>query len=391
MLGWLWLFALGTQAMGYDVVAVESTAPHPSLVRTEYTVQAGDGPLNQFSITHVRQRGHGHRKPLILLSPFLLPGAFYEVSETSDYKDSLAGLLARGQYDVWLVDQRRTGLAPGQCESGAFDCSVMGEWDFDAYVSDALFATGLARWHSPGKKPIIGGFSAGSNAALATINRAPHWFSGAFFYEGTFYTEDPTLQAHNEPACDLLEDELASGATYDPSAAVFGAAISLAESDPDGFSPFGFPPGTSNQQALLYVFGTPPPAGALSPTPNFVRMLVDWDAEQFLYSNQARLGLVGPLFDNYGSLAALRDLACGLSGDDDSHYDRLDRFRGDVLMFVGGTGFDTAMFDTANLLSGARTLTIEHRVDLGEADFYFHQDWQRVFYRPLRRWLKQTR
>ena len=48
-------------------------------------------------------------------------------------------------------------------------------------------------------------------------------------------------------------------------------------------------------------------------------------------------------------LGALRDLACGLAGHDQRHVENLGRFRGDVLIFVEGTGFGPAMFDTAAL------------------------------------------
>jgi hypothetical protein len=96
------------------------------------------------------------------------------------------------------------------------------------------------------------------------------------------------------------------------------------------------------------------------------------------------------LFDNYASLAALRDLACGLSDRDSSHDDNLAAFRGDVLVFVEGTGFGPAMFDTAARFSSAASVTVDSHPELGEADPYFHRDWEQVFYRPLRRWLART-
>lgn len=392
MLNWLWWFGLGLHG-GYNVVSVEVTHPGEHLDRTEYVIQAGSSELNRFSITHVtsRHRGKRHGKegaPLILLSPFLLPGQFYEVSETSQYADSAAGRLANANHDVWLVDQRRSGLEPGDCESGAHDCSVMLDWDFDTFARDALLATAFARVSNPRRKPVIGGFSAGANAALATVNLAPHAFSGLFLYEGTFYTEDPSLIAHNEPLCTSLQSRIGTGEAFDPGAAVLGAVTQLAAADPQGPSPIpGFPPGSTNQQSLLYVFSTPAPAGALSPAPNFVRMIADFQTEQFVYSNQERLSLVGPMFDNYGALPALRDLACGLAGVDDTHDDHLSRFRGDVLVYVEGTGFGQAMFETAAQFTRARSVTIEHNPELGEADAYFHHDWVNVFYEPLEGWL----
>lgn len=374
----------------YHIASVSVETPHPALERVSYQVQVGSDPLNRFSITRVHKKCGRSDGALILLSPFLLPGAFYEMSEAGGYAKSAAGRLAQSDLDVWLVDQRRTGLAPGACESGSADCSVLGTWDFDAASLDALFALSLVKGTHPRKKPVIGGFSAGSNAALATLNRAPREFSGLFLYEGTFFTEDPDLIAHNDPVCTNLDAALASGTVYDASAAAFGLVVRSAAADPTGLSPLSiFPPGTSNQQALLYVFGTPPPQGALSPTPGFVRSIVDFPSEQFVYANQDRLELTGNLFDNYGSLAALRDLACGLAGRDDRHFDRVGTFRGDVLIFAEGTGFGPALFDTAGLFTSAASVTIDHDPELGESDRYFHRRWERAFLKPLRDWLRR--
>jgi hypothetical protein len=184
---------------------------------------------------------------------------------------------------------------------------------------------------------------------------------------------------------------LDAGIVYDPSAQLYGSILGLAATDPTGTSPLPvFPPGTTNQQAMLYVFSAPPPAGALSPTPNFVRCIGDFSTQQFVYTNPARLFLTGPKFDNYGSLAAMRDLACGLAGMDDQYFDNVDAFRGDVLLYVEGTGFGQAMFDTASLFERAKSITVEHHPEWGEADPYFHKAWQTAFYAPLKNWLDQV-
>lgn len=374
----------------YDILSAGVSHPHPSLERVEYRVESDGQTLNRFSITHVARRHGATAGPVLLLSPFALPGQFYEISETGQYAKSAAGELARAGFDVWLVDQRRTGLAPGSCESGA-DCSAMADWNFDAYSQDALFALSLLKAFNPHQKPVVGGFSAGSNAALATLNRAPGEFAGVFLYEGTFFTEDPTIRAHNDDICTTLEAATAAGALFDPSFAVLGQVLTLAQAAPAAPSPFPFfPPETTNRQSMLFVFGAPPPAGALAPTPSFVRNIVDFSTQTFVYTNEQRLQLVGPLFDSYGSLAALRDLSCGLAGRDDTHYRNVNRFRGDVLVFVEGTGFGEAMFDTVTLFDKADDITIDHNPDLGEADPYFGFRWHHTFLKPLERWLRRT-
>jgi len=385
------LAACSLHAFGaYDVLSANITHPHPSIERVVYEVEVDHQALNRFAITHVSATHGGRAGPVMLLSPFLLPGAFYEISETGVYAKSAAGELAKAGYDVWLVDQRRTRLPMGACESGT-DCSAMAHWDFDSYSQDALFALSLLKAFNPHKKPVVGGFSAGANAALATVNRAPHEFAGVFLYEGTFFTEDPAIAAHNDAICTALETAIAGGAVFDPSSAILGQVLQLAQAAPSAPSPIPvFPPGTSNEQAMFYVFGTPPPVGALSPTAGFIRNKVDFTTQSFVYTNEQRLELVGPLFDNYGSLAALRDLSCGLAGRDDSHYENVGAFRGDLLVYVEGTGFGPAMFDTVGLFEHAAHINIEHHPEFGEADPYFGFQWKHTFLKPLQDWLKRT-
>jgi len=385
------LAACALNAFGaYDVLSANITHPHPSLDRVVYQVEVDHKKLNRFAITHVSDKHGGRAGPVLLLSPFLLPGQFYEISETGEYAKSAAGELAKAGFDVWLVDQRRTRLPVGACESGT-DCSAMAHWDFDAYSQDALFALSLLKSFNPRQKPVVGGFSAGSNAALATVNRAPREFAGVFLYEGTFFTEDPVIVAHNDAICSSSQAAIAAGGLFDPSVAALGQVLQLARAAPSAPSPLPFfPPGTTNRQSMFYVFGTPPPAGAFSPTPGFIRNLVDFPAQRFVYTNEQRLQLVGPLFDNYGSLAAMRDLACGLAGRDDSHYRNVGAFRGDVLVYVEGTGFGQAMFDTVSLFDHAAHVNIEHNAELGEADPYFGVRWKHTFLKPLQDWLKRT-
>jgi len=383
--------ALAAVLSAYQLLSTTVTSPQPGLERTVYEVQAGSDSLNRFNVTHVRKKHGKSEGSLILLSPFLLPGAFYEISENGKYEHSAAGRLARSNVDVWLVDQRQTHLPSGSCESGAADCSAMASWDFVTYSTDALFAVSLLWQQRPRERPVLGGFSAGANATLATINRWPRLFKGAFVYEGTFFTEDATIRAHNDAICTQITASLAAGSVYDASAAVPGLVLRLAAADRNAVSPLPFfPPGTTNQLAELFVFGSPPPPGAFSPTPSFVRCATDFASQSYVYTDQARLELVGPLFDNYASLPALKDLACGLAGRDTRHFDRLHEFRGDVLIFAEGTGFGPALFDTAGRFDSAASVTIDSNPELGEADPYFHRHWERVFYAPLRRWLARV-
>jgi len=327
---------------------------------------------------------------VLLLSPFLLPGQFYEISETGQYAKSAAGELSQAGFDVWLVDERRTHLAPMSCESGT-DCSAMAGWNFAAYSEDALFALSLLKSFNPREKPVVGGFSAGSNAALATVNRAPQEFRGLVPVRGHLLHRRPGDRgSQRQPVQHAGKRHRRRGVVRYEHASL-GRGTAAGSGQPCGLSPLPFfPPGTTNEQSMLFVFGSPPPAGALSPTPNFVRSIVDFGAQRFVFSNEERLKLTGPLFDNYASLAALRDLACGLAGRDDSYYRNLGQFQGDLLVFVEGTGFGQAMFDTVSLFDHARNVNIDSHPELGESDPYFGFRWQQTFLKPLQQWLKRT-
>ena len=102
----------------YQVLSTSVSHPHPSLDRVVYHVEAGGQSLDRFDIVHVGNRHEGHTRSLLLLSPFALPGSFYEISETGEYKNSAAGELAQAGYDVWLVDELLTNQTARSCESG---------------------------------------------------------------------------------------------------------------------------------------------------------------------------------------------------------------------------------------------------------------------------------
>src|SRR5258708_739031 len=108
------LAACALNAFGaYDVLSATVSHPRLSLERVVYEVEVDREPLNRFAITHVSDRAGGRKGAVLLLSPFLLPGEFYEISETGQYAKSAAGELAQAGFDVWLVDQRRTHLPAG--------------------------------------------------------------------------------------------------------------------------------------------------------------------------------------------------------------------------------------------------------------------------------------
>jgi pimeloyl-ACP methyl ester carboxylesterase len=384
---------VGAQAFDdYSIEAVQITQPSPQLRRTRFTIEVGPGEIDKFDAVRVHQPSVAGLRdpPLILLSPFGLQSEFWEITQ-SGYNDSFAARVALAGYDVWLVDNRSVQIAPGSCESGAVDCSPMASWGIDAGVADALFVEKLVHFFHPFQKAAIGGFSGGSSAAIAAVDSHPHTFAGLFMWEGTLYTADPAIRARNAAFCASDEAALAAGNFVDPSVQGFKLLFNLASSAPSAPSPVpGFPPGTTNLQALIFAFSAPNPASPLNFTDGFIRLIGDPFAGTLTYSDINRLMMFGPLIGTYAPILFIRDSHCAMAGIDTQYTDNLAAFRGDVLVYAAGFGFGQMMLDTAGLLTHA-DVTIDNHPEFGESDFYFHRDWMKVAVKPLVHWLHHVR
>ena len=85
-------------------------------------------------------------------------------------------------------------------------------------------------------------------------------------------------------------------------------------------------------------------------------------------------------------IAFIRDSHCSMAGIETRWTDHLDRFRGPVLMFTEGLGFNVFMHDTAALMTRA-DVTIDFHPEFGESDRYFSTDRDNVALEPLLEWL----
>jgi pimeloyl-ACP methyl ester carboxylesterase len=390
---WLWVCsAAHASGSGYRVTGVGVDAPSATLVRTVVSIQVGDDPLDRFEVIRVRQRGLPHLAdpPVILLAPFAFPAEFWELSN-GNYADGFASRVALAGYDVWLVPSRLAAAAPGECESGAVDCTAMLGWDQDTAIDDAMFVRRLARLAHPSKKPVIGGFSGGSSTAMAAVDRHPRAFAGLFMWEGTLYSADPAIRARNAAFCAHDEAALAAGSVFDPAVQGFKLLFELASAAPDDPSPIpAFPPGTTNLQALLFAFTLPSPENPLNFTEGFIRLVGDPFTATLTYSELERVLIWGPLVGNYAPIAFIRDTHCSIGGLETRFTDDLSEFEGPALIFVEGLGFGQMMLDTAALMTDA-DVTIDFHPELGESDRYFHRDWQTVALDPLLDWLADLR
>lgn len=377
---------------GYRITQVKFDVPDPELSRTTFSIQSGQQTLNQFHVVRVQERSPRvlRDSPVMLLSPFGFPAEYWELTKLNAYRDAFAARIALAGYDVWLVDSRLADVAPGGCETGAADCSAMASWGVDTAVDDALFVREIIRAFHPSKKPVIGGFSGGSSTAIAAVNREPRSFSGLLAWEGTLYANDPAIRARNASFCQQDEARLAAGVFFDPSVQGFRTLFDLAIAAPGSPSPIPvFPPGTTNLQALLFALSVPDPTNPLNFTDTFIRLVGDPSTSTLTYSDLARVFKLGPLIGNYAPVRFIRDSHCAIAGNDTSFTDNLDAFRGDVLVYAEGRGFDQMMIDTANLMSRAR-VTLDYHPELAESDPYFHVDWVRVAVDPLVDWLGQV-
>jgi hypothetical protein len=377
---------------GYHIEHIDVASPTPQLSRTRFAIAVGDEPLNTFDVVRVHRQGPHSLSdpPLILLSPFGFQSEFWELS-TQGYADSFVARVAMSGHDVWLVDNRTVNLAPGSCESGAVDCSPLADWGIDTGVDDALYVQKLVRFFHPLQKPVIGGYSGGSSAAIASVDRKPQLFAGLFMWEGTIYTADPAVRARNATFCAADNAALAAGNIADPAVQGFKVIFQLATAAPNDPSPIpAFPPGTTNLQALIFAFSVPNPANPLNFTDGFIRLIGNPATSSFTYADLDRVLLLGPLIGNYAPVRFTRDTHCEISGAEHRYSDNLNAFRGDVLVYAEGFGFGQMMIDTAGLMTRAR-VSIEQHPELGESDPYFHTDWVDVAVQPLLRWLRHVR
>jgi pimeloyl-ACP methyl ester carboxylesterase len=359
-------------------------------LRSTITIQEGADDLNRFRTVRIQSVDSDcHPDPTVmLLAPFGFPAEFWQI-EDGGPSSGFAQQLALAGYDVWLVDNRLAAADPGECESGAVDCSAMEDWGVQSAVDDALFVRSLVRLASPHARPVIGGFSGGSSVALATINAHPKKFRGLFLWEGTLLTFDPDIQSRNATFCEADRDALDAGVVYDASVQGFQVLFQLATVAPADPTPIPvFPPGTSNLGALLFALTVPDPSNPLNFTDTFIRFAGNPVAETLTHADLNRMLELGPLVGNYAPVAFIRDSHCGMAGSDDSFVDRLDKFRGRALVYSEGLGFNQMMLDTASALTRA-DVTIDYQPTFAESDRYFNTNWESVALDPLLIWLAE--
>lgn len=384
----LWAPAAPAAAETYQILDVQEVDLPGQLVRTDWTVQVGDEPVNQFQMHRLRKEipRQTRQGALLLIPPLSNPFAFYETDERGSYDRSFAAFFAHENWEVWGYSFRGFQLESGQCESDAVDCSPMAGWGLPAIVDDVLWIRDHMEDVLPGVEPVLGGYSMGAISTLAVLDREPTGWSGAALIEGSLFIEDPAIRALNAGFCAGLEAALAAGQAFDGATLPFvRLATELAAAAPDEPSPLPGFSGLTNHQVLVLLLAVPNPSPA-SPTPEFVRCVGSVEADELFFCRDERVFAHTVLFYDYTDLASLRDISCSIAGDR-TFTDALDAFVEPVYLLTVEFGFGPFADDLAGLFTAA-PVTRNDLPGFGHADHWFTDNHRQVVESDLLRWLK---
>ena len=364
---------------------------------TQTIVQYGENSLNQFTMHHVLDPTVPSEDiigPLVLLPGLANSFQMFEFHENGKYKKSFAGFFAKKGFAVWGFSPRETGIASGACAMG-LDCSVMADWGLQSVVDDVTFIRSQIELAYPGQKPAIIGQSYGAIAGLALVNAHPNDHAGLVAWEGTLHTADPTVQAFNQTLCIQFQALLAGGVFIDdqgPAGVKFLAF--LAETDPNSPTPLpGFPPGTTNHQALVFALSTPTPNPAPFPDPptgrpGFVTVAGDPFQDLFFFASEERLFANLAVFNDGVAIMSSVDLNCSLAGDT-TFSSNLGTYTAPTLIIKAALGAGPLMSELPTVL-GSDHITIISESDFGHVDHLMSPDHKDILEQPIRHWLKDT-
>ena len=380
-----------SQAQPYQTINTENSIVGDNFSRTVTTIQSGPNPLNRFFMTRVVKAAvpnEGLQGVILLLPPLGSGFQNYEAAGDGDYNSSFVAFFARRNFAVVGYSPRQQGLMAGSCESGALDCSPMADWGLQTIVNDVAFIRQQIGTEYPDLKIVIGGLSMGSIASMATLNAHPNDYAGALLIEGTLHDTNATVRAVNANFCAAFDAMLAGGVVYDgQSGPAVKALNQLAQVAPNAPVVFpGFPPGITNHQAFVLALSAPP-VSPLAPRPGYYNLAGNFVEDRFFYANEPLVHANVATFLDYTPIKSMRDLNCGLAGET-TFTNNLGSFSGPVIMFAGGHGFGSAMFDTAQLMSAAN-VTINFKSEYGHVDYMFSNNHLQELEHPILSWLLQ--
>lgn len=385
---------MATAASGpYEIVGTAESRER-NLVRTEYTVKAGNHPLDRFKMVRLVKDvpAASLRGSIFFLPPLGTTFSLYEQRDPSGaFGTSIAEYFALRNFDVYGSSPRFEGIPAGTCEAGVLDCTVMRQWDLASMVDDAAFVRSQIELLHPGTKIVTGGASLGGILAIAVANAHPDDYDGLIVWEGILHSEDPAVRALNQGYCEGLEAQLAGGVVYDgvgPN--VFKEVTRNARINPSGLNPIPlFPPNLTNHQVMVLLLSTSSPGPITMPVPNYIQMngsvaqdRLFFASEEIVYENVSR-------FVSYAPIAIVRDISCSLAGVETDYVSNLDDFTGAVLMIGGGRGFGPYMEDQLDQF-GSTDKTLRVKPAFGHIDHMMTPHRRRFIERPILQWIQRV-
>jgi pimeloyl-ACP methyl ester carboxylesterase len=364
------------------------------LLRTEWTVQAGEDPLNQFKMIRLvrREPEQPLEGSLLFLPPAGFTFTFYEQrDEAGSFGSSIAEFFAARHYDVYGYSPRMDGIPAGACEAGAVDCSAMAGWGTQSMVDDVSFIRSWIEDVHPGSEVFVGGFSMGALLTFAVVNAHPEDYAGIFPWDGFLFSEDSAVVAYSAATCEALEAALAAGIVYDGVTFNFFQQLGkVAEQAPSAPTPIRLlPPVLSNHQALVATLSIPTPGPLSMPVPGYILAAGDLAEDRLSFASESRIFESTNRLYDYFPLASLRDWHCSIAGLDDSFTANLGSFTGPVLAIGAGHGWGAYMEDQLAVLGSTR-VSFLFEPEFGHVDHFWSKRHRLLIEQPILRWLQRV-
>lgn len=392
--GVLAFFANAAQADEHTVITSNTSSiavPLGSLSLTDTVVQAGDLEINRFTMHRLRRPIFHQRGTLLLLPSLGNNFGQYLYGDGGNTAQSFAAVFARLGYDVWAYSPRTTGISAGAC-GGGMNCNEALNWSLQTIVDDVNYIRACIEVAAPGTDPVIGGLSLGAISALAVVNQAPQDYAGLLAWEGSLVTDDPAIQAHALGFYAQFDAMINAGIAVDDQSLPFVKLVAqlaqIAPNDPFAIPVPGFPPGLTNQQALLLILTTPNPI-APSPRPGFITAAGDFLSGQLFYSNITRLSQNITLFNDVTANGVARDLYGSLAGVVTHYSNNLTNFTAPVMVIKAGQGFGSIMDELPGKL-GSTSVTFLQQNNFAHVDHLGSPLHWLLLEAPIAAWLQTT-
>ena len=351
---------------GYTIlsVTIDPSVPFP-LRKVDIRVQQGTDPRNQFTWHRMYYRDRASRGAIILVPARFHHFGQYLLNENGNVMQSLAAVLALGDYEVNGYSPRATGIPPGACSSGVMNCSIMATWGLQSYVNDIDFIRRRVHPHAP----VVGGSSLGAGVGFAAVNARPDGYSGLLAWDTIMYSTDPGVVAVNTENCAQLNAQIANGGVYDEMTPSFlKQAVTLGEA------------------FCTQVFGSPNPQGG---TPTATLLAPDATHTQFEFAHFPRLvANVQQNMNDVEGVPAFRDGVCAFAGDR-TFTANLANYRGPIFAIQEGLAFGGYMAETL-ALTGSNDITIVDNPAFGHFDSHVNADQVNRVQTPILNWLNHV-